>query len=122
MDQIKSLCNHPVFNEAPIRIMPDVHPSKNTIVGFSAPVVNGKVIPNIIGGDIGCGMLCVKINTQGKDIDFEKLDGIIRTYTSVKKTKLPASIKRVSRVLDKEVNSMCKKLHKKIFHFLLKIL
>lgn len=110
MNQIKDLCNHPAFNEAPIRIMPDVHPSANTIVGFSAPLINGKIIPGIIGGDIGCGMLCVKIDTQGKDIDYEKLDEVVRTYTSVRKTKIPQSIKKAPKTLNKDLQTLCKKL------------
>ena len=111
MNQIKDLCNHPAFTDAPIRIMPDVHPSSNTIVGFSAPMVNGKIIPGIIGGDIGCGMLCVKLDTQGKDIDYAKLDDVVKTYASVRKTRLPQSIKKASKPLTKDLQQLCKKLH-----------
>lgn len=111
MDQIKDLCNHPAFKDAPIRIMPDVHPSSNTIVGFSAPVVNGKVIPSIIGGDIGCGMLCVKIDTQGQDIDYAKLDDVVKTYASVKKTRIPQALKKVPKALQKDLHNLCKKLY-----------
>ena len=112
LNQVKSLCNHPAFKEAPIRIMPDVHPSANTIVGFSAPIINDKVIPNIIGGDIGCGILCIKINTQGQNIDYVKLDEIIKTYNSTQKTKLPNAIKKVPTELEKSVEILCKKLYK----------
>lgn len=110
MNQIKDLCNHPAFTDAPIRIMPDVHPSSNTIVGFSAPMINGKIIPGIIGGDIGCGMLCVKIDTQGKDIDYEKLDEVVKTYASVRKTRTPQSIKKAPRELTRNLQQLCKKL------------
>ena len=108
MNQIKVLCNHPAFKDAPIRIMPDVHPSKNTLVGFSAPVDSNKIIPGIIGSDIGCGMLCVKFDTQGKEIDYKKLDETVKMYSSVKRTKLPRSLKRVPQSLQKDVKSMCK--------------
>ena len=110
MNQIKDLCNHPAFTDAPIRIMPDVHPSSNTIVGFSAPMINGKIIPGIIGGDIGCGMLCVKIDTQGKDIDYEKLDEVVKTYVSVRKLKTPQAIKKAPKTLTKDLQQLCKKL------------
>ena len=52
IDQIKEFCNHPAFKNAPIRLMPDVHAGKASVVGFSAPIINGKVIPNVIGGDV----------------------------------------------------------------------
>ena len=103
-DQIKTICSHPVFQDIPIRIMPDVHPSKNTVVGFSAPMSEVGVIPGIIGSDIGCGMLCVKFDTQGQDIDFEKLDEVIRTYTSCNRTKTPASFKKIPTDLKKDLN------------------
>lgn len=95
ISQIKDFCNHPVFRDAPIRIMPDTHAGVNSVVGFSAPVVNGKVIPNIIGGDIGCGMLCVKLDTRGQELDFEKLDEVIRTYVSASRKKRPDSLDKV---------------------------
>ena len=108
LDQIKILCNHPVFKDTPIRIMPDVHPSKNTLVGFSAPVNPDKIIPGIIGGDIGCGMLCVKIDTKGKDIDYKKLDEIIKKYISSKRIDNPQALNKVPYSLTQKVKSICK--------------
>ena len=40
--------------------MPDVHAGKGCVIGFTADL-GDKVIPNIVGVDIGCGMLCVKL-------------------------------------------------------------
>lgn len=111
IEQIKALCNHPVFKDAPIRIMPDVHPSKNTVVGFSAPMLNGAVIPAIIGSDVGCGMLCLKFKTQGQKIDFEKLDRIIKEYISYDRTKAPKSLKKVPKSFVNELNRICKDLY-----------
>lgn len=113
LSQVKVFCNHPVFKDTPIRIMPDTHAGKNSVVGFSAPIINGKVIPNIIGGDIGCGMLCVKIDTQGKDIDFEKLDDVIKTYVSSSREERPASLNKVPDMFLKEVSDLCKYKYKK---------
>ena len=109
-DQIKTICSHPVFHDIPIRIMPDVHPSKNTVVGFSAPMSEVGVIPGIIGSDIGCGMLCVKFDTQGKDIEFKKLDDTIRTYFSCNRTKTPASFKKIPTDLKKDLSRVCEDL------------
>ncbi len=106
-DQIKILCNHPAFEDEPIRIMPDVHPGKGTLVGFSSPVNQDKIVPGLIGSDIGCGMLCVKFETQGQKIDFKKLDNVIRKYSSTKREKIPQSLKKVPASLAKNVKTMC---------------
>lgn len=100
-NQIKKCCDHPVFKDAQIRVMPDVHAGKANVVGFSAKMQNDcAFIPSIIGGDIGCGMLCVKIDTKGKPLDFKKLDKVIRKYISGKniestaKRAMPLSFER----------------------------
>lgn len=110
LDQLKILCSHPSFENSPIRVMPDVHPSANTLVGFSAPVNREKVIPGIIGGDIGCGMLCVQFDTHGKEIDYKKLDEIVKTYTQSKRTKTPKSLKQLPNGFNTDLKNLCKDL------------
>lgn len=77
LDQINMLLEQPAFQDCKVRIMPDVHSGKGCVIGFTADLGN-KVIPNIVGVDIGCGMLTVKLNTDS--IDFERLDGVIREF------------------------------------------
>lgn len=73
--QIQTLMDQPAFADCKIRIMPDVHAGKGCVIGFTADL-GDKVIPNIVGVDIGCGMLSVCL---GKiDIDYEWLDQLIR--------------------------------------------
>lgn len=75
LDQINTLMEQPAFSDCKVRIMPDVHAGAGCVIGFTADL-GDKVIPNIVGVDIGCGMLTVNL---GKiDIDFEKLDIAIR--------------------------------------------
>lgn len=75
LDQISTLMEQPAFSDCKVRIMPDVHAGKGCVIGFTADL-GEKVIPNIVGVDIGCGMLTVSL---GKiDIDYEKLDATIR--------------------------------------------
>lgn len=75
LKQINTLIEQPAFSDCKIRIMPDVHAGVGCVIGFTADL-GDKVIPNIVGVDIGCGMLTVLL---GKiDIDFEKLDAVIR--------------------------------------------
>ncbi len=77
VDQIELLLAQDAFKDCKVRIMPDVHAGKGCVIGFTADL-GGKVIPNIVGVDIGCGMLCVSLGQA--DIDFEKLDNVIRSY------------------------------------------
>lgn len=75
LNQVYTLIKQPSFADCKVRIMPDVHAGKGCVIGFTADL-GDKVIPNIVGVDIGCGMLTAEI---GKiDIDFEKLDRVIR--------------------------------------------
>lgn len=77
VEQIKTLLEQEAFNDCQIRIMPDVHAGKGCVIGFTSQIKN-KVIPNLVGVDLGCGMLIVKI--KEKDIDFEKLDNAIKQF------------------------------------------
>lgn len=77
LEQINTLLSQDAFKDCKVRIMPDVHAGKGCVIGFTADL-GEKVIPNIVGVDIGCGMLCVSIGHG--DIDFEKLDNVIRAY------------------------------------------
>ena len=73
--QIKSLCDQPFSAGSKIRIMPDVHAGKGCTIGTTMTIVD-KVIPNIVGVDIGCGLLTVKL--KEKRLDLPKLDSFIR--------------------------------------------
>lgn len=77
LDQIHTLIEQPAFSDCKIRIMPDVHAGKGCVIGFTADL-GEKVIPNIVGVDIGCGMLTVNLGKV--DIDLETVDQIIRSY------------------------------------------
>ena len=74
IEQIDLLLEQEPFKDCKVRIMPDVHAGKGCVIGFTADL-GDKVIPNIVGVDIGCGMLCVEL---GKiELDLEKLDRVI---------------------------------------------
>lgn len=75
LEQIEKISHHPAFADSKIRVMPDVHAGKGCVIGFTA-TLSDKVIPNIVGVDIGCGMLTVELGKV--HIDFSLLDRIIR--------------------------------------------
>ena len=73
--QIQNLCDNKAFENCKIRVMPDVHPGKIGTIGFTS-TLGTRVLPNVIGIDIGCGMTLAKI--KGKIKEFQKLDTVIR--------------------------------------------
>lgn len=75
LDQIDLLLAQEPFKDCKVRIMPDVHAGKGCVIGFTANLGN-KVIPNIVGVDIGCGMLTVELGQV--DINYNDLDRKIR--------------------------------------------
>ena len=74
IDQINLLLEQEPFKDCKVRIMPDVHAGKGCVIGFTADL-GDKVIPNIVGVDIGCGMLCVNLGKE--ELDLERLDKVI---------------------------------------------
>jgi RNA-splicing ligase RtcB len=77
LEQINTLVAQPAFANCKVRIMPDVHAGAGCVIGFTANL-GDKVIPNIVGVDIGCGMRVVELGQI--EIDFAKLDEVIRAY------------------------------------------
>lgn len=75
--QIISLCNQEFAKDSQIRIMPDTHSGSGCVIGTTM-TIKDKVVPNLVGVDIGCGLYVVKLNKAIKT-NFDKLDRIIRT-------------------------------------------
>lgn len=73
-DQIKLIAGSPALKGL-VAIMPDVHIGKGSVIGFTGHF-NKAVIPNIIGVDIGCGVVAYPIGKG--EINFEELDSYIR--------------------------------------------
>lgn len=63
LEQIRELLAIGVFADKKIRIMPDVHAGAGCVIGFTGDL-GDKVIPNIVGVDIGCGMKVLKFKTE----------------------------------------------------------
>jgi RNA-splicing ligase RtcB len=74
-EQVKRLANFEAYQNSKIRIMPDAHAGKGCTVGTTMTITN-KVTPNLVGVDIGCGMLTIRI--KNKAIDLERLDEVIK--------------------------------------------
>ena len=76
-DQIKQYLDHPLFADTKVRIMPDVHLGKGSVIGFTA-TCNEYVVPNLIGVDIGCGVSAFCLGRGA--VPFDKLDKFIRKH------------------------------------------
>ncbi len=106
IDQINTLMEQPAFSDCKVRIMPDVHAGAGCVIGLTANL-GDKVIPNIVGADIGCGMLTVELgyydqNTRKfenvREVDFEKLDKVIREGVPCGREVHPGRIVRFDKI------------------------
>lgn len=73
--QLLSLLNQESLKNSKIRIMPDTHAGAGCVIGTTMTITD-KVIPNLVGVDIGCGMHTVLL--KEKRVELPKLDSTIR--------------------------------------------
>ena len=97
--QIIELCNQEFTKGSKIRIMPDCHQGAGCTIGTTM-TIKDKVVPNLVGVDIGCGVYVCKLNVD--DIDLEKLDELLGT-------KIPTGFS----VRDEELTSFTKHINLK---------
>ena len=77
VNQVYTIAKSEIFKDSVIRIMPDVHAGKGCTIGTTI-TIKDKIVPNLVGVDIGCGVDCIEIDTE--NIDFKKLDEVIHQY------------------------------------------
>lgn len=77
IEQIEQLVNQPFMDGTKVRVMPDYHAGKGCVIGTTI-ALNNRVVPNLVGVDVGCGVFVAEINS--KTIDFDSLDKTIRQF------------------------------------------
>ncbi len=77
--QIIDLCNQEFVKDSQIRIMPDTHAGAGCTIGTTM-TIQDKIVPNLVGVDIGCGMEVVVIDKKKEEINFDYLDETIRKF------------------------------------------
>ncbi len=87
--------------------MPDIHAGSGSVIGTTVEL-GDKVIPNVIGVDIGCGMLSCKIDI--KNIDFKSLDEYINKNIP-SGFSINNSIKSMNLVLMQDIIDTCEDIH-----------
>ena len=79
ISQIIELLNQEWIKDSNIRIMPDVHAGKGCTIGFTM-TIKDKVCPNLVGVDIGCGVMVQPILFKKDKIDWNKINQTIETF------------------------------------------
>ena len=79
ISQVEKLLDQEFVAGSKIRMMPDIHAGAGCTIGTTMTITD-KIVPNLVGVDIGCGMQVVKINVKEENVDFDKLDRVIREY------------------------------------------
>ena len=94
--QIRTLCDQEAFAGCRIRVMPDVHAGKGCTIGTTMTITD-KIVPGMVGVDIGCGMETVRL--AEREIDFAALDRLIRR-------EIPSgqNVRRTEHPLNAEIN------------------
>ena len=75
MAQVLELCNQEFTAGSRIRLMPDIHAGAGCTIGTTMTIAD-KVVPNLVGVDIGCGMETVRLRETR--LELQRLDKQIR--------------------------------------------
>ena len=76
LEQIELLCEQKFVKGSTLRLMPDVHAGAGCTIGTTM-TISDKIIPNLVGVDIGCGMetiIILKDDPVSIEFDPAKLD------------------------------------------------
>ena len=95
-EQNRAVCDQEAFAGCKIRIMPDVHAGKGCTIGTTM-TIQDKIVPGMVGVDIGCGMETVRL--AEREIDFAALDALIR-----KEIPCGQNIRKDEHPLNDEIN------------------
>ncbi len=110
ISQVIELCNQEFTSGSRIRLMPDIHAGIGCTVGTTMTITD-KVVPNLVGVDIGCGMETVRI--RERHIELQKLDKLVYQ-------KIPSGFAvrdKTHRYLERiNLNELCCAKHVKMIH------
>ena len=112
----KNMTKSPVFNN--IRIMPDCHTSSYCCVGMTS-LITDKVIPQIVGGDIGCGISCYNLNKVLKEKQYAKIDNAVKLLVPMgeRNHKIPITNDEMMQSIYDKCNIKLKKLKNKFDYY-----
>lgn len=88
--QIQRMMNREEFNDSKFRFMPDVHYGKGSTVGTTM-TVHGKIVPNFIGVDIGCGVNVTELEMTKKEASDNQF---LKRFDRLVRQNVPLGFKR----------------------------
>ncbi len=108
LELIKKMNTSPALNN--IRVMPDCHSSTYCCIGMTSKIEE-KVIPQIVGGDIGCGIIAYNLEKIIKEKHYSKIDDFIKKNIPMadKSHKIPV-------IDDDLMNNLYEKCNEKLIY------
>ena len=110
MKQIRAMIKHEAIENA--RIMPDCHKGNGCCIGFTSQLVD-KIVPNFVGGDIGCGIVSYPLDLE-KSIKPKQLDRHIRsvvplgTHTNIDLIDIDKYMDRIYDLANQDADTFVK--------------
>lgn len=101
--QVDIIAEHPAFKNEIIRIMPDAHVGRGVCIGFTS-TFSDKVIPSIVGADIGCRVSMYETPFHWADVN-EKEKKFLRQFDAVVHSKVPAGLGIIRTTPNKYANN-----------------
>lgn len=74
ISQVMLLLNQEFTQGLKIRMMPDIHAGAGCTIGTTMTIAD-KIVPNLVGVDIGCGMETVRV--RERHMELQKMDKLI---------------------------------------------
>ena len=99
ISQVYEVLNQEFIKGSSVSIMPDCHVGAGCVIGTTI-TINDKVVPSLVGVDIGCGMLLVNLGKM--ELDFKALDEFIHDH-------IPAGHAVNDKIIDSSID--ISKLH-----------
>ena len=106
VSQIINLLNQPMSKDANVRIMSDVHAGAGCVIGYTAYLTD-KVVPNLIGVDIGCGVLAIKLKERP---NLDELENLISKNVPTGFSKRESISNLVSTRIKEDLKAFCSKI------------
>lgn len=105
--QIMNVLNTRIFEGQTICIMPDGHGGKGCVIGFTA-TMGSQLPPNLVGYDIGCGVLICVLSLVG--INFEMLEDFIKSSIPYGNQVNSSPLINDSSALANNITRVCKEI------------
>jgi tRNA-splicing ligase RtcB (3'-phosphate/5'-hydroxy nucleic acid ligase) len=116
MKQLNTMIAHPSCSH--IRIMPDCHRGKNCCIGFTSHLNNDKIVPNYVGGDIGCGIITYNTKMSNFTKSYQRIEEEIRQVVPMGTEK--NNINANNLITDADLIKLCTEAQEQLDNYIKK--